>query len=122
MVYVLEPANKVSPLETYMVVYSYLVSASSHGSKVQTPFVTPMFSALWFPWKPLESRVARLGEDTAAAFAILYSFLHCLIFLFPFTTPPLPPAFLQRKVFLVSLSAAQPDIPRQEKVQSSESL
>lgn len=105
-----------------MVVYSSLVSASSHGSKVETPCVTPMFSAVWFPWKHLEFCVARLGEDTEAALAILYSFLHCLTLLFPFTSALFPPAFLQRKVLPVSLSEAQPDIPRQEKVQFSESL
>lgn len=105
-----------------MVVYSSLVPASSHGSEVQTPCVTPFFSAVWFPGNPPEFCVASLGEDTAAAFAILHSFLHTLTFFFTFTTSPFSPAFLQGKVFPVSLSEAQPHISRQEKLQFSESL
>ena len=94
----LEPARFSSPLEMYRLVCSCLVLASSRGSEVQSqaPCVTPMCSAVRFPWKPLEFCVASLGEDMAAPSAIL-----CRVFSSPFTFAPSlsSPALLQRKFF-----------------------
>lgn len=94
----LETVRFLSPLEAYRLVCSYLVSASPHGNEVQSqdPGVTPMCSAVLFPWKPLESCVARLGEDTTAPSAILFS-----VFCSPFTfaTSLSTPVLLQGNFF-----------------------
>lgn len=112
----LEPVRFSSPLEMYRLVCCCLVLASLCHSEVQSqgPCATSTCPAVRFPWKPLEFCIARLGEDMAAPSAILYT-----VFSPPFTfTPSLSsPALLQWKIFLVSLSEAQPDIARQEKLQ-----